>query len=346
MITHTENGKTYRLPGGLSEFQTGLYVHLIDWKWQHLTEEPGIHHHRGLALEYDAILPIALKADWQPVYRPIVDLVRAHHKRFPFRQHKFVGHMASSQAACLNLFVPLMQDPAIAAEVLRNVRPDLDSIATDKLDRGFRIEFWADDGSGKGLLGDHSNAAGTDADVAIAYRDASGRLKLWLIEHKLSEPDFTACGGAVSEGRGADHICQPSSSVYDDPERCYYQSGCGYKYWAITRAHPEVFPAEALRGEGPCPFKRGMNQLWRNTLQALAIENEGEYEKVHFSVTHHPKNTAPNLHRAMEAFQVLLGDKDRFSVFTPDQLLTSPALARSSDLTTWAKWYQNLYWYR
>ena len=35
------NGKSYRLPNELNEIQTGLYLHLIDWKWVHLTEESG-----------------------------------------------------------------------------------------------------------------------------------------------------------------------------------------------------------------------------------------------------------------------------------------------------------------
>lgn len=34
-------GNKYRLPGGLSDFQIQMYVHLINWKWAHLTKEPG-----------------------------------------------------------------------------------------------------------------------------------------------------------------------------------------------------------------------------------------------------------------------------------------------------------------
>jgi hypothetical protein len=49
--------ETYRLPGGLRDFQQEMYIHLIDWKWEHLTREPG--YHRGMP--YDALLPDHVK---------------------------------------------------------------------------------------------------------------------------------------------------------------------------------------------------------------------------------------------------------------------------------------------
>jgi len=30
-----------RLPGSLNPFQQKLYIHLINWKWRHITREPG-----------------------------------------------------------------------------------------------------------------------------------------------------------------------------------------------------------------------------------------------------------------------------------------------------------------
>lgn len=347
MTKHDVNGTTYRLPGELNEFQTALYLHLIDWKWRNLTREPGVHRHKGRDIEYDAILPAAMKDEWQPVYRPVVDRVKDHHRRFPFRQHQFIGHMASSQAACLNLFVPLLAEPALAAEVLRTVKPDMHEIAVDQLDQGFRIEYWADDGTGKGLLGDHSAMAGTDSDIAIAYRDAQGRLKLWMIEHKLSEPDFTSCGGAVSRGRTDQHRCRPAADVLQNHDLCYYHQAerCRYAYWTITDRHPEVFPCQRLATGVACPFMGGMNQLWRNMLMALAIEEQGQFAGVHFSVTYHPRNGAEALHQAVADFKVLTGNTDRFSVFTPDALLRAPAMQRSETLRRWADWYRGLYWY-
>ena len=36
-------GKEYRLPGSLNEFQTAMYVHLINYKWEvHYSRQGGI----------------------------------------------------------------------------------------------------------------------------------------------------------------------------------------------------------------------------------------------------------------------------------------------------------------
>ena len=50
--------------------------------------------------------------------------------------------MASSQAACANLFLPLLKYPVEAARVLRAVKSDLQAIAVDWLDSGYQLEFW------------------------------------------------------------------------------------------------------------------------------------------------------------------------------------------------------------
>jgi hypothetical protein len=339
MRHHSHNGRVYRLANELTPFQFDMQVHLTNWKWEYLTRECGYYGQ----IPYDVILPDDFKTELHPIYRPIVARVQEHQRRLPFKLHEFVGHMASSQAACLNLFVPLLTEPELAADVLRQARPDLQSIATDHLDGGFQIEFWPGRGEEKGLLNDHSPLAGTDADIAVAYRDVAGRLKLWLIEHKLTEAEFTTCGGAKSRGRTKQHRCGPAADVLRDHDLCYYHRSerCRYAYWTITDRHPDVFPRERLAAHEACPFKGGMNQLWRNMLLALAVENSpgSPYAGVHFSVVHHPGNAA--LEPSMTAFRELLGDQDRFSSFTSDCIVT--AAAELPALRDWAAWYKGLY---
>ena len=67
MQVFTIDGQDYRLPNSLNVFQQALYVHLINWKWQHITTEPG--QERGVP--YDAILP-DLYADQYPMLYPAV----------------------------------------------------------------------------------------------------------------------------------------------------------------------------------------------------------------------------------------------------------------------------------
>lgn len=337
------NDRRYRLAGNLTAFQRDLYVHLVDWKRKHLTEECGHYRHKGKMIPYDVLLPEGLQKELQPLYRPAVGRVRDHQRHFPFKLHKFVGHMASSQAACINLFVPLLSDPETAAQVLRKLKPDLLAIATDQLDCGFQIEFWPGKGREPGPLNDHTIAAGTDADVAIAYRDTAGRLKLWIIEHKLTEKEFTTCGGAESRGRSEVHRCSPTAELLRDHNLCYYHEHCGYAYWNITDRHPDVFPRDRLAAHEVCPFKGGTNQLWRNMLLALAVEDApgSLYSGVHFSVVHHPDNRA--LEASMVDFKKLLGCSDRFSSFTSAQIVNNAAIASAPRLREWAAWYKELY---
>jgi len=345
MKEYTVGESTYRLADGLTDFQLGLYMHLVDWKRAHLTEECGCHKHEGRLIPYDSMLPAELKEELQPLYRPIVGRVRTHQQRFPFKLHKFAGHMASSQMACINLFAPLLQHPEVAATVLRSVNPELASVATDHMDEGLQIEYWPGRGTDRGPLNDHTRGAGTDSDIGIAYRDHQGRLCLWLIEHKLTEREFTTCGGAVSKGRTDEHRCEPAADIVGDHDLCYYHgdAGCGYTYWDVTDRHEDVFPRDRLAAGPECPFKRGMNQLWRNMVLALAVEDDPDqkYERVHFSVVHHPDNHA--LEPTMQAFRELTGGSDRFSHFTSDRVVAAASEVDSPGIQEWAIWYRDLY---
>ena len=340
MRIHEIGATEYRQPNQLSDFQLALYIHLIDWKRANLTEEAGME--RGNF--YDAVLPAAMKKQRHPVYQPVVPRLLAHKKRFPFKDHKFIGHMASSQAVCINLFLPLMEHPKLADQVLRAARPDMESIAIDQLDGGYQVEFWDEPDN---MLGDHNDSTGTDADFAIAYHDRQGDLCLWLIEHKLSETEFTTCGGYKSEGRTDAHRCRPAAAVLDNPELCYYHSKCGYHYWEITLNTPGFFDLEQIRKADACPFMGGMNQLWRNQLLAASIEKSNSprwpYKKVFFSVVHHPKNNA--LHPSMRAFQALLADPGKFSSFTSEMLIDRARQINASELRPWLEWYQDLYYF-
>jgi hypothetical protein len=266
MKTYLHNGREYRLPGGLNDFQLDLHIHLIDWKWKHLTREPGTYQHKGKDILYDAILPAELKSKLLPVHPSIVDQFVSHQKKFPFKTHTFIGHMASSQAACANLFLPLMMYPAEAALVLQAVKADLETIAVEWLDSGYRIEFWDEPDN---ALNDHNLATGTDADIAIAYYNKAGELSLWLIEHKLTEAEFTTCGGYRSRGRKPhSHRCDSIRDILQNKELCYYDGVRGYRYWDITLSNPDIFSTDRLLERGVCPFQSGLNQLWRNTLLA------------------------------------------------------------------------------
>ena len=45
MKVYEIDGKVYRLPNELTDFQLQMYIHLINWKWAHLTQESGYFKH-------------------------------------------------------------------------------------------------------------------------------------------------------------------------------------------------------------------------------------------------------------------------------------------------------------
>jgi len=340
VIVAERNGKTYRLPSDLTDFQERMYIHLIDWKRENITCKAG----KFKGIEYDAILPEEEKAKKQPIYQPVVPYLRRHHTKFRFKYHKFAGHMASSQAACANLFLPILKDPELGAKVLAALKPDLRVIETrlPNFDSGYRLEFWGDH---QEILKDHSPVSGTDADIAIAYHDQNGDLCLWLIEHKLTEKEFTPCGGFKSPGKTKQYSCESAADILVDRDKCYYHGACRYRYWDVT-LESGFFSLENIRRHVDCPFKSGMNQLWRNQLLGLSIENlrlpDLPFKKTFFSVVNHPDNHV--LTPILRDYGGLVNHADRFSYFTSDKLVEAAKSSNDPFLNDWGSWYEGLYY--
>lgn len=341
MKPQTINGKDYKLPGSLTKFQQDLYVHLINHKWNTLgITETGSYTYKGQEIEYDAILPTSVHKELPLIYSPIKDALVKHQKQFPFKLHKHFNHMASSQAANANLFLPILLS-ARANEVLCQIKDDFKSLETTKLDNGFQIEFWGGIGDGRGLLGDHNEHSGTDSDIAIAYRNHYDELCLWLIEHKLTEKEFTECGGCKSDKRvKSKHICEKSfGEILENKNLCYYHDVRKSNYWKITAENKEFFVNHALHAS--CPFKGGMNQLWRNQLLGLALENSKSFVHVYFSVVKHPENKS--LDKSINQYKELINNDARFSVFDSSKVVKAANSLNDEMLNTWVKWYCCLY---
>jgi hypothetical protein len=330
----TRAGQSYRLPNALSEFQEDLYIHLIDWKRHHVTTDAG----QARGVTYDAILPESVSDTYPMIYEPVRAALADHLKAFPFRLHKYFHHAVSSQAANINLFLPILRHPQ-AASILRCLKPELARIAVDHLDHGYRIEFWDE---GHGVLGDKTEMSGTDSDLGIAYYDDDGALCLWLIEHKLTEPEFTTCGGFTSPGRKERHDCSKSfADIVASPFTCYYHDVRRFNYWDITARNREFF-SQADSSSG-CPFSGGLNQLWRNQLLALAVAGDVNqpFQKATFSVVRHPRNRA--LDGSIAAFRNLIGNSDQFSTFTSLDFVEAASAHADAGLRAWIQWYRDLY---
>jgi hypothetical protein len=344
----TQQGKTYRLSGKLTPWQQEMHIHLINWKWRYFTKAPG----KYLGKDYDAILPNTDPLKSPLIYPDILPALQNHHKNFRFKFHKHFNHMASSQAAAINLFLPILQSPE-AENILKSVKPDLKAIAIGRLDKGFQLEFWGDPAgsTGKGLLGDHNNRSGTDADIAIAYYNDQDELCLWLIEHKLTEAEFTECGGKKSNNRKPQHDCYKSfDDILKYKNYCYYHDIRNFEYWNITDLNKNFFNRHYSYDR--CPFIGGWNQLWRNQLLGLAIEKTPSslYKHVYFSVVRHPNNTALNnslndnsIEKSIKGYLSFIGYNPKFSHFTSADIITATPAVNDPAIRKWCSWYRDLY---
>lgn len=336
------NGVKYKLPGSLNDFQKKMYVHLINWKWKHINTQAGIYNYRGQQILYDAILPKSERKKFPILCPEILPDFKAHRKVYPFKLHPHFHHMASSQAANINLFLPILLHAKVN-DVLIQLKSDFKSLATSKLYKGFRIEFW--DGNSKdekGLLGDHSARSGTDSDIAIAYYNKENKLCLWLIEHKLTEKEFTVCGGYNSTKRDkAKHLCEKTfSEIMQNKNLCYYHDVRDFNYWRLTDTHKSFF---VNANYSSCPFKGGMNQLWRNQLLGLALEkdNNNQYEHVYFSVVKHPGNQS--LDKTINEYKSLINNNPKFISFDSKRVVDAVKSINDYELNKWADWYKCLY---
>lgn len=341
-MKYFDNGKIYNMASSLNDFQKKLYMHLIDWKSEHLTDKPG--YYKGHP--YDYMFPEEyIKQNPIPpfIFEDILDEFRKmQNSKFAYKVHKMAYHMASSQTACINLFMPILLDDN-ADEIIHSIPGSPSNflkIDRTRLFKGFCFEYWGQDFTkGKGLLGDHSNAAGTDSDLAIAYISDKGEKCLWIIEHKLTEKEFTTCGGYKSDKNLDKHNCKiyGLQEIIAEPCRCHYHR-IGYGYWNIMSSKPDAFRNTIYPRE--CPFKGGMNQLWRNQLLAFAYTDSGQYTHVSFSVVHHRDNHS--LEDTMKEYRSLITSKITMTSFTNADILNI-AIEKSGALTKWIEWYKNLY---
>lgn len=334
----TINGEQYYLPSNLASEQEAIYVHIIDWKRKNITTERGMY--KGH--EYDAIFPNETTIPAM-MYKPIIPLLEEMQQSdFAYKPHKFAYHAVSSQTACINLFMPLLLSENVDCilPMIPECPSDFSKIARDKLFRGFCFEYWGQDiKQGAGVLNDHSKRAGTDADVAIAYYNMEGKLCLWLIEHKLSEKEFTVCGAYKSKANRYKDNCTQCNlmSIAKKPQKCYYHM-IGYKYWDILKKNLDRFQGSIeIKG---CPFKDGLNQLWRNQVLAFALQETGIYSRVTFSVCHHAKNTM--LDKSINQYKTLTNEDKMFSSFTNYDVLKA-VNTLDSELQKWIQWYKDLY---
>lgn len=197
-----------------------------------------------------------------------------------FKRHKagdlnrILTNTAASQPYCFNLFLYLNQH-----------RPLIDRLFSDLLNKTIKVQHvepeftpnLCDNIVGFARTSDESigdqdlqRGIGTDADVAVFYTYDINKKGVLFIEFKFIEAEFSVCTSYAYRKKIRD-ICT-SSLFYSD----FIESKnplCGYnKYfnWNLT-SNSKVFDYQKIEEARACPFRFGLNQLWRNMLLAERV---------------------------------------------------------------------------
>ncbi|CAH8283084.1 hypothetical protein EV196_10264 [Mariniflexile fucanivorans] len=224
----------------------------------------------------------------EAIYNAVIERFSSHKAG---DQKRVKINTVASQTYCFNLFVPLQLNLALASRLFstlldKNVEVKHIEIefTPNQLDSIKEFERHGKDES----IGDQAAYAGTDADVAVFYKDSKEKKGVILIEFKFIEAEFSMCSSYKKEEVPA--ICNTSNfwdlMVESKKVNSKGKLLCGYnKYdnWKLTQTS-ECFDVQKIRDSNVCPFRFSLNQLWRNMLLSEKVKEARQLNESHFWV--------------------------------------------------------------
>ena len=309
-----------------TSFAVSLQEHLEDWRrevdgssnrmWKSWTD--------GIYPEYREIVQEVVSAD-------------------SVKLHQYAAHLRSSQVFAFNLFLPFRDGN----------RARLSEAVSEAVGAGFSIDEivfeWVPPGALLGEIdGDRpvGNEPATAVDVVLWGRLQGDHRAAVLLEVKLSEPDFTHCGGRNSPGNDKKHVCSSAERFLENPNECYLRRPLRQqrdrRYWEIfTSSHGSVLAAfPGVDTEGPCPFAYSMQQPMRNLAIARGLEQDQEIdvEKAWFGLCAHDENT--NVAGHWEEWKNLLAGSTLAPSIPASEIVR---VGEAEGLQEWAAWMRKRY---
>ena len=151
------------------------------------------------------------------IYAPYRDLAETAQQMDAVKLHRYTAHLLSSQAFAFNLFLPFRERG-------RSRLSDCVSALTATKLTINRVQFeWVPPGALLGeIAGERpvSGEAATAADIVLWCQLDNGLRAAVLIEVKLSEGDFSHCGGRYSQGNRRQDVCESARQFMQDPSAC------------------------------------------------------------------------------------------------------------------------------
>jgi len=203
---------------------------------------------------------------------------------------RILTNTAASQPFCFNLIIFLQQHSALADKLFSNLLEKqvnvihlVPEFTPNECNSVISFERTIDES-----IGDQGNKRGTDSDIAVFYTYDNDKKGVLLIEFKFIEHEFSVCssyaGSKKKKKETTDETQQRKKRNNDRQAICnstnFYvkmvetkNSLCGYnKYfnWDLT-SKSKVIDGEKVKSISACPFRFGLNQLWRNMILAEQV---------------------------------------------------------------------------
>lgn len=212
-----------------------------------------------------------------------------------FSKHKagdfdrIMTNTAASQPYCFNLIIYLQQHLYLANQLfsellgkqvsVRHLEPEFTPNTCDDI-VGFEKSLTEDES-----IGDQDPVLriGTDADTAVFYIDENGNKGVLIIEFKFIEAEFSVCTSYSRKEKNRSH-CN-SQNFFNDfvlskNTLCGYNK---YRNWDLTEKS-KVIDGVKIKSLPACPFRFGLNQLWRNILLAEQVASARQCDEFGFWV--------------------------------------------------------------
>jgi len=215
--------------------------------------------------------------------------------------NRILTNTAASQPYCFNLIIFLQKHPELADKLFSNLFDK--QVKIHHLEPEFTPNF-CDNIIGFERIGDesigdqnHKLGSGTDADIAVFYTYDSNKKGVLLIEFKFIEAEFSVCSSYANKNQirstcdSEEYFADMITNEKVDESKNFL---CGYnRYfnWQLT-AKSKVIDGEKVKSMSACPFRFGLNQLWRNMILAEQValsRNCDEFEFWVFSPSENDK---------------------------------------------------------
>ena len=198
--------------------------------------------------------------------------------------NRILTNTVASQAYCFNLVIYLKQHLYLADKLFSYF------LGKDVLVRHIEPEFTPNQNDLAGLernddesIGDQNAYSGTDSDIAVFYNYNNNQKGMLLIEFKFIEDEFSVCT-SYARKKVINEVCR-TERFYSDMVSCK-NALCGYnKYlnWPLTTKSKAV-DIHKVKFSNECPFRLGLNQLWRNMLLAEQVAHARQCDEFGFWV--------------------------------------------------------------